>query len=103
MSFLGLLLLAIARILRLLVNIYTLIVAVAVLLSWIRPDPYNPLVRFFSQMTDPVFRKIRRRLPASFFKMGIDPTPILVIFVLILFDTIIVGLLFDAGTSLRMK
>lgn len=103
MSFLGLMVLAIAKILRLLINIYTLIVAVAVLLSWVRPDPYNPLVRFLWQLTDPLFRKIRSKLPASFYRFGIDPTPIIVILVLILLDTVIVGALFDLGVSLRMK
>ena len=95
MHVLGLVLLAAARILRLLINLYTIIVAVAVLLSWVNPDPYNPIVRFLRQLTEPVFSRVRRFLPRAAFQWRIDVTPIIVFILLIAVDTILVGLLFD--------
>lgn len=101
MHLLGLLLLSIAKVLRLLINLYTLIVAFAVILSWVNPDPYNPLVRFLYQITAPVFRLVRRLIPRSLFRTGFDFTPILVFLLLIVIDTTVIGLLFEwAGTLL---
>lgn len=92
--------LAIAKILHLLINIYTFVVAIAVLISWVNPDPYNPLVRILRQLTEPVFSKIRRIMPRSFFRTGFDFTPVIVLFLLIILDTVGVQLLYDLATSL---
>ncbi len=100
MHFLGLLLLSIAKVLRLLINLYTLIVAAAVLVSWVRPDPYNPIVRFLYQATAPAFRFCRRFLPRFLFRTGLDLTPIVVFILLIVIDTVLVGLLFEGAARL---
>lgn len=95
------LLLALAKILHLLVRIYTFVVAIAVLLSWVNPDPYNPIVRLFRQLTEPVFYRVRRLLPNVLFRTGIDFSPLVVLFVLILLETVVVQLLYDFAISLR--
>ena len=100
MHFLGLMILTVAKILRLLINLYTLIVAVSVLISWVHADPYNPLVRFLNQLTNPVFRFVRRFLPKVSFRGGLDLSPILVFIFLIALDTLLVGLLFDLAGQL---
>lgn len=100
MHFLGLLLLATAKILRMLLNIYTFIVAASVIITWVNPDPYNPIVRFLYQATTPVFRKVRRFVPQFFFRTGFDITPILVFILLMIVDTVLVGLLFDVAGRL---
>jgi len=97
MSFLGYLLLAIAKVLELLIDLYTFIVLVAVLLSWVRPDPDNPLVRILRQLTEPVFYQIRKRLPSSLFRFGIDITPILVLVLLVFVETLVVNSLYEAA------
>ncbi len=65
------------------------IVIIAVLISWVNPDPRNPIVRFLWGITEPVFRPFRKLLPPS--RTGtIDLSPIfvlLVIFLLIRFLT----------------
>jgi YggT family protein len=63
-----------------LLTIYFWIVIVATLLTWVNPDPYNPIVRFLYSVTEPVFDWFRERLPVVF--GGIDFSPLLVIFVI---------------------
>lgn len=93
--------LAFAKILHLLINLYTFVVAIAVLLSWVNPDPYNPIVRTLRQLTEPAFYHVRRCLPKFFFRTGIDFAPMIVLFVLIILDTVAVQLLYDWALSLR--
>ena len=100
MHLLGLIVLAFARILRFLINMYTFVVAAAVIISWVNPDPYNPIVNFLRQLTEPVFRLVRRCLPRAAFRWRIDITPIIVFVILIFVDTVLVGLLFDLAARL---
>jgi YggT family protein len=62
--------------------LYMWIVIIAALLSWIKPDPYNPIVRFFYNLTEPLLKKIRRLLPVSI--AGIDLSPLLLILLIVL-------------------
>lgn len=101
MNILGYLLLTVAKILGMLIDIYTLVVAVSVLLSWVRPDPSNPIVRFLMIMTEPAFRLARRLIPRSLtYRTGIDFSPILVFILLIALDTFVIGLLRELAVSL---
>jgi YggT family protein len=93
--------LAVARILRFLIELYTFIVAAAVIVSWVNPDPYNPIVHFLRQITEPVFSRVRRFLPRAAFQWRIDLTPIVVFVLLMAIDTVLVGLLFDLAARLR--
>lgn len=69
---------ALARVLDIVFSLYFWIILIAALLSWVRPDPYNPVVRFLRAVTDPVFYRVRRWLP--FLTIGgIDLSPIVVI------------------------
>ena len=66
---------ALIGIVNILLSAYFLIVLVAALLSWIKPDPYHPIVRFIRAVTEPVFYRIRRLMP---FVMvgGFDLSPV---------------------------
>jgi YggT family protein len=69
------------NVLNVALSIYMWIVIISALITWVNPDPYNPIVRFLYSMTEPVFAAIRRRLP---FRMtAIDFTPMLVILAII--------------------
>ena len=103
MHFLGYLLLSAAKILRLLINLYTFIVAGAALISWVRPDPYNPIVRFLHQTTEPAFRQVRRWIPRALQRTGFDLSPIFVFILLVFLDTTLVGLLFEWANTLLSK
>ena len=70
--------LAIAMVLNYLLTFYWWIVVIAVLLTWVNPDPYNPIVRFLRGVTEPVFYQVRRYLPFIVIS-GIDLSPIVVL------------------------
>ena len=66
-----------ASVLRVLLDIYMWIVIISALISWVNPDPYNPIVRFLHSVTDPVLRRIRRVIG---YRLGpIDISPMVVI------------------------
>ncbi|MCM2264745.1 MAG: YggT family protein [Desulfuromonadales bacterium] len=65
---------ALYQVVSLVFQIYILIVVARAIVSWVNPDPYNPIVRFLHNATDPVLDRIRRVLPLQF--SGIDFTPI---------------------------
>ncbi|QAZ67623.1 YggT family protein [Solidesulfovibrio carbinolicus] len=78
MDIIGYFFVALARVLDIVFSLYFWIILIAALLSWVRPDPYNPVVRFLRAVTDPVFYRVRRWLP--FLTIGgIDLSPIVVI------------------------
>lgn len=56
---------------------YMWVVIISAVMSWIEPNPYNPIVRFVYSITDPVFDFVREHLPTNF--GGIDFSPIVVI------------------------
>jgi len=72
---LGDFLLAVAKLVDYVLYAYMWIIVIRALLSWVNPDPWNPIVRFLHQVTEPVLRPIRRRLPYG----AIDFSPLVVI------------------------
>ena len=80
---------AIAVVLGSLVKIYFWVVIIAALVSWVRPDPYNPIVRALHNLTEPVFYQVRKLLPFTY-ASGMDFSPIVVLLVLELIERIIV-------------
>jgi YggT family protein len=70
----------IARILYQLLSLYWWAVIIAAVMTWVSPDPYNPIVRFFYGVTEPVFDFIRQYLQVNF--GGIDFSPIVVLIVI---------------------
>ena len=92
------LLIALARILDLAINLYIFIVIARALVSWVNPDPYNPIVRFLHNATDPLLYRIRRWLP---FQMGaFDFTPIILLLALSVLQQVLVNFLFRLAHSL---
>jgi YggT family protein len=63
-----------------LLTLYFWVVIIATLMTWIEPNPYNPIVRFLYSVTEPVFEWVREHIPVSF--GGIDFSPMIVIFVI---------------------
>ncbi len=103
MKLIGYIILSLAKIIDLLLSIYTFILAVAVFISWINPDPYNPIVRTIRQLTDPVLDKIRQYMPSFLRRLPIDLSPIIALIFIILAQTIVVGLLYDASIPFLKK
>ncbi len=90
---------ALAQILDMVIWAYMLIVIARAVLSWVNPDPYNPIVRFLYSVTEPVYRYVRRilRLPS----VGIDFSPIIVILVIYAADYFITNTLQDLAIRMR--
>ncbi len=75
------LLIALATVIDIALVSFMFITIARAVLSWVSPDPYNPIVRFIHNVTEPVLYRIRRRLPLMY--GGIDFSPIAVILIII--------------------
>jgi YggT family protein len=87
------LLVAIATVLDLALNIYMWLIIARALLSWVNPDPYNPIVRFLYNVTEPVLSYLRRRVPVVF--GGMDLSPLIVIAAIMFLRIFLVQTLHD--------
>lgn len=93
------LVLALARLLHLVLEAYFWIIIARAILSWVSPDPYNPIVRFVHRVTEPVLRPIRYRLPTV--AMGLDLSPVVVLLAIKIVEWVVVDSLRDLALSLR--
>ena len=91
--------LALTRLLELVINAYIWVIIARAIISWVNPDPSNPIVRFLHRVTEPVLRPIRYRLPTL--AMGLDLSPMVVIFALYFLDWFLVNTLRDLALGLR--
>lgn len=72
--------------------LYKWIVIISALLTWVKPDPYNPIVQILYRLTEPVYAFIRRYIPTVF--GGMDLAPLILIFGLIFIETLLKNLFF---------
>jgi len=79
-------------------TIYLWVVIARAVLSWVSPDPYNPIVRFIHNVTEPVLSRIRRALPLNL--GGIDISPIIVMMVVIFLQKFLVGSLLGLSRTM---
>ena len=89
---------ALATIIDFILMAYMWIIIGRAIISWVNPDPYNPIVRFLYEVTEPVLARIRRVLPV--FGGGIDFSPIIVILVIYFLRIFIVPTLQHIARSL---
>jgi len=89
---------AVAKILDITLSLYMWIIIGRAIISWVNPDPYNPIVKFLNSVTEPVLFPIRRRLPINF--GGIDFSPILVIIAIIFLQTFLVQTLIQLAATI---
>jgi YggT family protein len=92
MFILGNLVKAVAVIVNLALDVYMWIVIARAVLSWINIDPFNPIVRFIHNVTEPVLRQVRSRVPAI---EGIDISPMIVFLVILFLKISVVESLFN--------
>lgn len=90
---------ALAQVLDTVLFIYMWVVIISALLSWVNPDPYNPIVRILRNLTEPVFYRVRRWLPFVFIG-GIDLSPIVVLLAIMFLRTAVVGNLYRLAVSM---
>jgi len=89
---------AIATVIDYVLFFFMWLVVARAILSWVSPDPYNPIVRFIHNVTEPVLRPIRTKLPVNF--GGLDMSPIIVFLVIIFLQRSVVPILHRWSMSL---
>ena len=99
MFILGNLLEAVAKILYMVFNLYMWVIIIRAVISWVSPDPYNPLIRILYQITEPVLSPIRRLIPLK--GMGIDISPIIVIMIIYFLNTFLVQSILDIAVYIK--
>ena len=88
---------ALAYIVNILLTIMMVLIFARAVISWVNPDPFNPLVQFLTRTTEPVLEPIRRLLPP----MGIDVSPIIAFFMITFLQRFMVPSLYDLAMRLR--
>lgn len=95
----GNLVLAVANILDIVLEVYQWIVIISAIISWVSPDPYNPIVRFLHAVTEPVLRPIRRLIGG---KLGpIDISPLIVILAIMFIQKFLISSLIEFGYKIK--
>jgi len=89
MFILGNFLEAVATVIHYVLTLFMWVVIARAVLSWVNPDPFNPIVRFIHNVTEPVLYRIRTIIPAVV--GGIDFSPIIVFLAIVFLDKFIVG------------
>lgn len=93
-------LVAAARILDIGLTILYWLILVRALISWVSPDPDNPVVRFLYKTTEPILYPIRKMLPLGL-RFGIDISPIIAFLAIMFLKSFLVGTLADLAIRLR--
>ncbi|OQX81672.1 MAG: hypothetical protein B6D56_01735 [Candidatus Omnitrophica bacterium 4484_70.1] len=91
---------AVAKILDITLTVLWWLILIRALISWVNPDPYNPIVQFLYKTTEPILYPIRKILPLNF-KIGIDISPLIAFLAIIFLRSFLVRTLFDLASQLR--
>ncbi|MCP4745200.1 MAG: YggT family protein [Desulfobacteraceae bacterium] len=95
----GDLMVGLGRVLQLVLTFLWVTILVRAILSWVNPDPYNPIVRFIYNVTEPILYQVRKRLPSQF--GGFDFSPIIVFLIIIFIQEVLIYRLLLLGQALR--
>lgn len=94
------LLFGVAKVLDAVLNLYFWIVIVSAVLSWVNPDPYNPIVRILRNLTEPVFYRIRKWIPFTYIG-GLDLSPVVVLLAIQFVNAVVVQSLYQFAVTMR--
>lgn len=98
MFVMGNFLIALANLLSMVFGVFKIILFIRVIISWVNPDPFNPIVQFLYRATEPFLQPLRRVIPP----LGMLDMSVLAAFMILVFlDSFLVASLIDLG--LRMK
>ena len=93
-NFLG----AIAQILDIALTVYMWIIILSALISWVNPDPNNPIVQFLRKASEPVLRPIRKMMGL---RLTIDLSPIIAILIILFLQSFVVRTLAQMGHRMQ--
>ena len=72
--------------------LYKWVIIISAILTWVKPDPYNPIVQMLYRLTEPAYAFVRKYIPTVF--GGMDLAPIILIFALIFLETFLKNLFY---------
>jgi len=90
---------AIAQVLDIVLSALSWLIIIRALISWVNPDPLNPIVQFLQRMTEPILYPIRKALPFTW-RLGLDLSALVAILALYFLRAFLVRTLYDL--SLRL-
>ena len=88
---------ALAEVINIVLELYTWLIIAQAVLSWVNPDPYNPIVQFLYKATEPLLYKIRKLLPNM---GGIDISPIIALVAIMFLQRFLVSTLLELARRL---
>jgi YggT family protein len=89
---------AVATVINMALTIYTYIIIGSAIVSWVNPDPYNPIVRFLHRATEPVLYRVRRFMPDT---GGLDLSPMVVLLAIFFLQKFVINSMFDLAQRLK--
>ena len=98
MFMLGNFIMAIAKLINFVLSAFIWVVIARAVISWVNPDPYNPIVRFLRQVTDPLLMHIRRYVPIM---GGMDLSPMILILIIVFLQSFLVPTLQQLAMNLQ--
>jgi YggT family protein len=87
---------AAAKVIQIGLFLYYWLIIIRALLSWVNPDPFNPIVQFLHKATEPVLEPIRRMLPVQL-QIGLDISPIIAFLIIVFLQSFLPQTLIDIG------
>lgn len=94
----GNIILGIAKVLNMVLDIYLWVIIIRALISWVNPDPYNPIVQLLHRMTEPVLRPLRKLVPP--YRIGVDLSPLIAILIIYFLQFALINTLYRIGRSM---
>lgn len=91
---------AVGRILDIVLTLYMYVIIARALVSWVNPDPYNPIVNFLHKVTEPVLFQVRRRLPLL---GGVDLSPLVVLLAIYFLKKFVVDSILQLGARMMLS
>ena len=95
-------LLALAKVLDIALTIVYWLILIRAVISWVNPDPFNPIVQFLYKTTEPILTPIRRFLPLGL-RFGIDISPIIAFLAIIFLKSFLVKTIIDLSLWLKTR
>lgn len=91
---------AVGRVLDIVLTLYMYVIIARALVSWVNPDPYNPIVNFLHKVTEPVLFQVRRRLPLL---GGVDLSPLVVVLAIYFLKKFVVDSILQLGARMMLS
>jgi YggT family protein len=88
---------ALAYVVNALLFVMYWVILIRALISWVNPDPFNPIVQFLMRVTEPVLEPIRRLLPP----MPVDISPIIAFLIIVFLQKFLVSSLYELAARLQ--